>query len=110
MVDIQKMTAAELRKHDEQTADMNEGLAALARELLPVDGGKDPDDMNDARLEWGQSLAEHLRDLTGADPEDAVSDAICDLLHAAKFYGETAEKALKRAVAHFNAETGEGEL
>ncbi len=75
---------------------------------VPVHGGNDPEDMNAKRQVWGAALARRLMELTGSDPEDAVSDAICDLLHAAPTFGETAEQAVRRAIEHFNAETGEG--
>lgn len=76
--------------------------------IMPRHGGQDPDDMNDKRIVWGLSLASYCSMLTGADPEDAVSDAIAYLLHAAPVRGEYAPDALRRAVAHFNAETGKG--
>jgi len=77
---------------------------------IPLHGGCDPDGCNTARIAYGRILAEHLSQLTGTDAEDAVSDAIAYLLHAAPAWGEDAEKALRRAVAHYNAETGDGTL
>jgi hypothetical protein len=87
---------------------MTEYQRAALAELTPIHGGKDPDDMNAKRMTWGQELAATVREMTGTEPEDAVSDAISYLLHAAPTWGETAEQALRRAIDHFNAETGEG--
>jgi hypothetical protein len=74
----------------------------------PIHGGEDPDGMNAQRIAWGIAIAGKCHELTGADPEDRVSDAIAYLLHAAPAFGETTHRALERAVFHFNAETGEG--
>lgn len=100
--DPANMEPWELRKYDEARADENENLVAA---LLPVHGGGDPENMNAKRIAWGQSLAHHCHKLTGTDMEDAVSDAIAYLLHAAPTWGETAEDVIRRAVHHFNEET-----
>lgn len=94
-----------LARHDSARIDDWEEAAAA---LTPVHGGKDPDDMNAQRIAWGQRLANECHAMTGTDHCDAVSDAIAYLLHAAPTWGESAEEVLRRAVGHFNAETGEG--
>lgn len=73
----------------------------------PRNGGHDPDNMNAARAGWGLLLVAKIRSLTGTDQEDAVSDAIGDLLHAACAMGQDPAAQLERAVNHFNAETSE---
>lgn len=77
-------------------------------DLTPIYGGKDPDGMNERREHWGWELASRLMYRTGTDREDAVCDAICNLLHHAVALGQDPAEELARAVSHFNAETGEG--
>lgn len=115
--DVSAMTPAELRKHDEAKADENEAKAAQFDAKIddvrpntilpaPVDGGGDPEGINDKRRMWGHMLAEECKRLTGTHYEDAVSDAIGYLLHvAAEYSGETPARAIERAVLHFNDET-----
>lgn len=81
----------------------------LIDDLTPVHGGNDPENMNERREEWGLQLADFCSyELTGTDEEDAISDAISYLLHAARRRGLTAKEALRRAVRDFNIETREG--
>lgn len=104
------MNAIEQRDYDEARFDKyiaaeNEERAEWAGKITPINGGADPDHMNGRRYIWGLHLAEKCMELTGTDSENAVSDAIGYLLHAAEHYGETPATAIERAVQHFNRET-----
>lgn len=108
--DPSEMNAVELREYDEARADENEDLVEEMIEA-PIDGGKDPERLNEQRKERGRSLAAHVMMLTGTDRQDAVSDAIGYLLHVAEEFGdhgEDAKIAVHRGIQHFNEETGEG--
>lgn len=72
----------------------------------PIHGGKDPDNMNLQRTGWGMDLVDKIVAMTGTDIDDAVCDAICNLLHAAQHLQQNPAHELIRAIHHFNAETG----
>lgn len=74
----------------------------------PIHGGKDPDGMNAKRTAWGAIIARTQRFHTCVDHEDAVCDAIANLLHHACAIGQDPADELARAVRNFNAETGDG--
>ena len=73
----------------------------------PIHGGKDPDDMNVQRLGWGLDLIDKIMALTGTDHDDAVSDAIAYLLHAACYLKQDPARELICAIHHFNADFSE---
>ena len=75
---------------------------------IPTHGGNDPENMNDEREEWGADLLCRLEELTGTEPEDALSDALGYLMHVAHSRGQNFGKELNRACYHFTAETREG--
>ena len=74
----------------------------------PVHGGKDPDELNAMRVEWGKTLCRTTKAMTATDSEDVICDSICNLLHACPAMGQDPAAELEQAVRHFNAETGEG--
>ena len=112
MTDIENMTVAELREHDEAQTDAAYDALDEIADFKPVDGGNDPDDMNDNRGYWGSKACELMSDMTGCDTmTEAPGDAIANILHFVTQQTDmTAEGVIRNAVMHFNAETGEGEL
>jgi len=75
---------------------------------IPTHGGNDPDDMNDKRAQWGLNAINGIMRDTGTDREDALSDLLADLMHAAHHHGEDFAEELRRACFHFQDETREG--
>ncbi len=77
---------------------------AKAKRLPP-----DPEGMNDDRAEWALSAIRHFQTITGTDFEDALSDLLCDLMHACDRDPELGvfSTQLKRAVACYAEETME---
>ena len=75
-----------------------------SRESLPLP--PDPDRRNAHRaLGAAAALAEFQRQ-TGADLEDAVSDLLADLMHWCDWFGQEFPKELRRALNHYEEETG----
>ncbi|MGL4465723.1 MAG: hypothetical protein ACRC1K_26530 [Planctomycetia bacterium] len=65
----------------------------------------DPEGMNDSRAEWaGYALAAFVSQ-TGTDPDSAVADLLCDLMHLADREGTVFAADLERARMHYEAET-----
>lgn len=73
--------------------------------LLPAD----PDDLNDERADWAARALDTFIAATRTDPEDALCDLLCDLMHwadrnAGAFASDFASD-LRRAETHYAAET-----
>jgi hypothetical protein len=77
-------------------------------DLIPIDGGQDPDEMNQQRAEWGRLACEAISKATGCDLfDEAPGDAIANILHfVTQQASSTPESVLQTAVMHFNEETG----
>ncbi len=70
----------------------------------------DPDGMNDERAGWAKEALAAFMAATGTDPDDAVSDLLCDLMHWCDRRGVAFRTELARAQGHYDAETlGEAE-
>ena len=66
----------------------------------------DPEGMNDARSDWADSALEAFQGRTGTEPEDAVADLLCDLMHwCDRNSDEGFDVALTRARVAYDAET-----
>lgn len=77
-----------------------------AKELPP-----DPDGENDNRALWAEKAIFTFRRITNTEPEDAVCDLLCDLMHFCDRDGQTFSRELARAQEHYTAETAkEGHL
>ncbi len=81
-------------------------LNAIARgNTLPPD----PEDQNDDRAMWGQISITAFERHTGTDPEDALSDLLCDLMHLcdrrAGEDGWNFDSQVERAREHYTVET-----
>ena len=69
----------------------------------------DPEGRNDERAEWAALALGTFMDRTGADPEDAITDLLCDLAHYCDRNDLDFEAELHRAAMHYTEETdGEG--
>lgn len=65
----------------------------------------DPDNMNEARAEWaGQAVAAFMV-ATRTDPENALGDLLCDLMHWASKNGQNFDETLDRARRGYAMET-----
>ena len=67
----------------------------------------DPEEMNDKRAATAASCVRLFQELTGSDPETALGDMLCDLMHFAdRARGfESFRQALDHACDHYDAET-----
>lgn len=108
---IDQMSPGDLAIYDEARADANEDVAAAMSVIIPAHGGGDPENMNDDRAEWASIALGQFMITTGTDPEDALADLLCDLMHMAHRDGQDFATELSRAFGHFEAETmsGDGE-
>lgn len=75
------------------------------RDLPPRDLPPDPEEMNDSRAEWAAVAVRAFQKATGTDPEDLLSDLLCDLRHWADRNGETFATQLERANRNYLEET-----
>jgi hypothetical protein len=66
----------------------------------------DPEGRNDDRASWAGHAITAFREATGTDVEDALPDLLTDLIHWADRQDYDFEAALRRARAHYDAETG----
>ncbi len=72
----------------------------------------DPEMMNDNRAAWAWRAIEAFMDATGTDPQDALADLLCDLMHVCdRFKDEVGlfEEQLDRARGCYREETWEDE-
>lgn len=68
----------------------------------------DPDNMNEARADWGNNAICQMMGDTGTDRPDALSDLLCDLMHwCDREHGIDFETELVRARAAYASETTE---
>ncbi len=65
----------------------------------------DPDDMNEERADWAQECLTFFMKKTGTDPEDALSDLLCNLAHWCDRNDTEFERELRRAASHYGDET-----
>lgn len=65
----------------------------------------DPQRLNLRRARRAAAALAAYRRRTGADPQDAVSDLLTDLLHWCEHFGPAFSEALDRARSHYAAET-----
>ena len=66
----------------------------------------DPDMLNPNRARWAAAALAEFRRQTGADLEDAVSDLLADLMHWCDRLGQEFPQELRRALHHYEEETG----
>ena len=67
----------------------------------------DPQRLNARRARRAAAALAAYRRRTGADPEDAVSDLLTDLMHWCDRLGLAFPEALGRARSHYAAETAQ---
>ena len=68
----------------------------------------DPDGQNDLRSAWAQEAICAFMEQTGTEPEDALADLLCDLMHWADRNPMIPfSRALDRAKSNYQAETAE---
>ena len=65
----------------------------------------DPEEMNDERSTWAESIILTFMDLTRTDRGDALSDLLCDLMHWCDRNGQDFEAELRRGRMHYRDET-----
>lgn len=66
----------------------------------------DPETMNDARAEWARRCLVVMSEETGVDPEDALQDLLCNLMHLAdRTEGMDFADSLEQARRHYAEET-----
>ena len=65
----------------------------------------DPDGQNHDRSYWAETALIAFRKVTRTDPEDAVADLLCDLMHYCDRYDLNFEDELKRALGNYEEET-----
>ena len=66
----------------------------------------DPERLNRNRARWAAAALAEFRRQTGADLEDAVSDLLADLMHWCDRLGQEFPQELRRALHHYEEETG----
>ena len=80
-------------------------MDVTTNEKLPAD----PDGMNDERADWAASALEAFQSVTGTEPETALTDLLCDLMHWCDrnvLEGhDSFDGALTSALRHYRAET-----
>lgn len=72
----------------------------------------DPEMMNDKRAAWAWKAIEAFMDVTGTEPQDAVADLLCDLMHACDRFRDEPdiggfEEQLDRARGFYREETAD---
>jgi hypothetical protein len=65
----------------------------------------DPDSLNDDRAKWAGNAISAFMQITGTEPENALSDLLCDLMHWADRQEECFGSALEHARWHYEEET-----
>ena len=65
----------------------------------------DPEGQNNNRAWWAQAAIAAFRHATRTDPEDALPDLLCDLMHWADRYGQSFDVMLDRARQSYEEET-----
>lgn len=48
---------------------------------MPKTTPPDPDGINNERAEWARFALDAFMQRTGTDPQDSISDLLCDLMH-----------------------------
>ena len=66
-----------------------------------------PDELNTDRARWAAAALAEFQAQTGADTGDALSDLLADLLHWCDRCGQDFRQELRRALDHYEEETGE---
>jgi len=84
-------------------------MTALTNEIAKRLGGvpADPDGINAKRSGWAENAIERFEGDTGTDREDSVSDLLGDLMHWCDRNDTDFDNELRRARAHYAAETDE---
>jgi hypothetical protein len=60
---------------------------------------------NEKRADWADKAINTFIEATGTDPEDAVSDLLCDIMHWCDLYNEyDFDAELDRARGHYDCE------
>lgn len=79
---------------------MSASASGTKRELPP-----DPEELNESRAMWaGHALNAFMAD-TGSEPQDCVSDLICNLRHWCDRNGQDFERELARGWESYEQET-----
>lgn len=65
----------------------------------------DPDNLNSDRAKWAGDAIVAFMFTTGTEPENVLSDLLCDLMHWADRREECFESALEHARWHYAEET-----
>jgi len=65
----------------------------------------DPENLNDDRAEWAGNAIAAFMQTTRTEPENILSDLLCDLMHWADRQEECFDSALERARWHHAQET-----
>lgn len=66
----------------------------------------DPENLNSDRAKWaGAAMSSFMFAAAGTEPETALSDLLCDLMHWADRQEECFESALEHARWHYAEET-----
>ena len=59
---------------------------------------------NDKRAQWAGKAVDVFMETTGTEPENAVSDLLCDIMHYCDRNCEDFDEQLQRAKGHYEAE------
>jgi hypothetical protein len=63
---------------------------------------------NEKRADWADKAINTFIETTGTDPEDALSDLLCDIMHWCDIYeAHDFDVALQRAKGHYDYEIEE---
>jgi hypothetical protein len=65
----------------------------------------DPENLNNDRTEWAGDAVAAFMQATGTEPENALPDLLCDLMHWADRNEECFDSCLEHARNHYAEET-----